>query len=89
MSKVFLALQAVEETRAIVEAIKEDNPNVEVENQPAMVKISAEGKLQIKAETVSNHIGRDWDPQELQLVLVSLAGNVDEDYDHFTIFWEN
>jgi len=89
MSKVFLALQAVEETRAIIEAIKEDNPHAEVENQPAMVKVSAEGKLQIKAETVSNYVGRDWDPQELQLVLVSLAGNVDEDYDHFTIYWDN
>ncbi len=89
MSKVFLALQAVEETRAIIEAIKEDNPEAEVENQPAMVKVSAEGKLQINAETVSTHIGRDWDPQELQLVLVSLAGNVDEDYDHFTIYWDN
>ncbi len=89
MSKVFLALQAVEETRAIVEAILEDNPDAQVENQPAMVKISAESKLVIKAETVSDKIGREWDPQELQLVLISLAGNVDEDYDHFTIYWES
>ncbi len=89
MSKVFLALQTLEETRAIIEAILEDNPSATVENQPAMVKISAENKLIIKAETVSQKIGRDWDPQELQLVLISLAGNVDEDYDHFTIYWEN
>lgn len=89
MSKVFLALQAVEETRAIVEAIKEDNENVEVENQPAMVKISCENRLEINAQTVSEKIGREWDPQELQLVLISLAGNVDEDYDHFTIYWES
>ncbi len=89
MSKVFLALQAVEETRAIVEAILEDNPDAQVENQPAMVKISTEGKLVIKADTVSEKIGREWDPQELQLVLISLAGNVDEDYDHFTIYWES
>lgn len=45
MSKVFLALQAVDETRAIIEAIQEDNENVEVEPQPAMVKISAEKKM--------------------------------------------
>ncbi|MGM0519273.1 MAG: MmoB/DmpM family protein [Campylobacterota bacterium] len=89
MSKVFLALQSMEETRAIVEAIKDDNPGVEVENQPAMVKISADSKMVINAQTVSDKIGRDWDPQELQLVLISLAGNVDEDYDHFTIYWEN
>ncbi|MFA9373648.1 MmoB/DmpM family protein [Poseidonibacter sp.] len=89
MSKVFLALQAVEESRLIVEAILEDNPNAEVENESAMVRISCEGKLVVKAETVSEKIGRDWDPQELQLVLITLAGNVDEDYDHFTIYWEN
>ncbi len=89
MSKVFLALQSVEETRAIVEAIVEDNQNVEVEQQPAMTKLTAENKLVVNAQTVSRHIGRDWDPQEIQLVLISLAGNVDEDYDHFTLYWEN
>ena len=89
MSKVFLALQAVEETRMIVNAIVEDNPHAVIEQQPAMIKIEAEAKLSIQAETVSTHLGRDWDPQEIQLVLISLAGNVDEDYDHFTIYWEN
>lgn len=89
MSKVFLALQAVEETRMIVNAIVEDNPHAVVEQQPAMIKIEAEGQLEIMAETVSTHLGRDWDPQELQLVLISLAGNVDEDYDYFKIYWEN
>ncbi len=89
MSKVFLALQAVEETRMIVNAIMEDNPHATVEQQPAMIKIEAENQLEIMAETVSTHLGRDWDPQELQLVLISLAGNVDEDYEYFKIYWEN
>ncbi len=73
MSKVFLALQAVEETRAIVEAILEDNPSAVAENQPAMVKVSAENKLVINAQTVSDKLGRDWDPQEIQLVTVSFS----------------
>jgi len=89
MSKVFLALQAVEETRAIIEAIKEDNEHAVVEQQPAMTRVTAEGKLVVNAQTVSRYVGRDWDPQEIQLVLISLAGNVDEDYDHFTLYWEN
>lgn len=89
MSKVFLALQATEEARLIIEAILIDNLNAIVENESAMVRVTCEGKLVIKAETVSEKMGRDWDPQELQLVLITLAGNVDEDYDHFTIFWEN
>lgn len=89
MSKVFLALQAVEDVKAIVRAIEEDNSNVEIEQQPAMIKITAEGKLVVNANTVGKYLGREWDPQEIQLVLISLAGNVDEDYDHFTIYWEN
>ena len=89
MSKVLLALQAVEESRAIVNAIVTDNPGVEVENLPAMIRMRIEGKLVINAQTVSDNIGRDWDPQELQLVLITLAGNVDEDYDHITIYWDN
>ena len=89
MSKVFLAVQAIEESRAIIDAIVQDNPSVVVENQPAMTKVTAEDKLVIKADTVSELIGREWDPQELQLVLITLAGNVDEDYDHFTIYWDN
>ena len=41
MSKVFLALQAVEDVKAIVRAIEEDNSNVIIEQQPAMIKITA------------------------------------------------
>lgn len=82
-------MQAVEETKAIVEAIVRDNEHAIVENQPAMVKVTAPNKLVVNAQTVESIIGRDWDTQELQLVLITLAGNVDEDYDHFTIYWNN
>ncbi len=54
-----------------------------------MIKITCPSKLTVKAETMEELIGREWDPQELQLCLVTLAGNVDEDYDHFTIYWDN
>lgn len=88
-NNVLLVIQAVEESRAIVEAIQRDNENVVVESEPAMIKITAPGKLVVKTETMEDIIGREWEPQELQLVLVTLAGNVDEDYDHFTIYWDN
>ena len=84
---VMLILQSVEESRAIVKAIEKDNPNATVEYEPAMVKISCPDRLEILTETVEEMMGREWDPQELQLVLVTLARNVDEDYDHFTIYW--
>lgn len=88
-NNVLLVIQAVEESRAIVEAIQKDNENVLIENEPAMIKITSPGKLIIKTKTMEDILGREWDPQELQLVLVTLAGNVDEDYDHFTIYWNN
>lgn len=84
---VLLVLQAVEESRAIVKAIEQDNPNAEISYEPAMIKISCPDKLVVNAESVETMLGREWDPQEIQLVLVTLAGNVDEDYDHFTIYW--
>lgn len=88
VSKVFLALQAVEESKAVVAAIEKDNPATVIEYDAAMVKITTPGRLTIHAQTVSDLIGRAWDTQELQIILITLSGNVDEDYDHFTLFWD-
>jgi phenol hydroxylase P2 protein len=43
--------------------------------------------LVVNRETVSDILGTDWDPQDIQLVLISFGGNLDEDDDHFTIYW--
>jgi phenol/toluene 2-monooxygenase (NADH) P2/A2 len=86
---VFLALQTVDETRLIVEAILEDNPEAKVDEQPAMVRIVAPGRLTVKRETVSEKLGRDWDPQDIQLLLITFGGNLDEDEDAFTLYWDN
>lgn len=88
MSTVFLALQDVDEARPIVEAVEQDNPGVQVEHQPAMIRMTAEGRLVVKRDTVSEIQGSDWDPQDIQLVLISFGGNLDEDEDHFTIYWD-
>jgi len=87
MSTVFLALQDVDAARPIVEAAQADNPNVEVEHQPAMVRLTAPNRLTIKRDTVEAITGADWDPQDVQLVLISFGGHLDEDDDHFTVYW--
>ena len=87
MSKVFLALQDVDEARPIVDAVVQDNPKAEIEYQPAMIRITAPRSLIVKKETVEEITGCEWDPQELQLVLISFGGNVDEDDDYFRIYW--
>lgn len=87
MSKVYLALQDNDDSRYIMEAVIEDNPNAKVINQPAMIRIESEGELVVRRETVEEKIGRDWDVQELHLSLITLGGNVDEDEDQLRLSW--
>lgn len=87
MSKVFMALQSNEETRAIIEAIVQDNAEAEVEQHPAMVKINCENSLVLKRETVEELIGRPFDLQEVHINLISISGHVDETEDELTLAW--
>ncbi|NMG43046.1 monooxygenase [Aromatoleum toluvorans] len=87
MSTVFIALQANEETRPIIEAIEIDNPHAVVNRQPAMVKIDAPNRLVIRKETIEEQIGRAFDLQELHINLITLGGNVDEDDETLTLSW--
>lgn len=88
-SIALLCLQATEDGRAIAEAIKEDNEGVIITNKPAMIQIERAEKITVKASTVSQALGRDWDPEELQLVLISLGGQVEETDDEFIVYWNN
>ncbi|MBS97505.1 MAG: monooxygenase [Oceanospirillaceae bacterium] len=87
MSKVYIALQDNDESRYIVEAIEEDNPDVTVIHNPAMIRIENEGYLVVKRETVEEKMGRDWEIPELHLNLITLGGNVDEDDDQLSLSW--
>ena len=89
MSTVFIALQANEDTRPIIDAIVQDNPTAIVNREPAMVKIDVPGSMTIRRETIEEHIGRAYDLQELQINLITLSGNVDEDKDSFTLRWNS
>lgn len=87
MSKVYIALQDNEESRYIVEALEEDNPDVTVIYQPAMIRVENEGYLVVKRETVEDKMGRDWEIQALNLNLITLGGNVDETDDELSLTW--
>lgn len=88
-SVALLCLQATEDGRAIAQAIKEDNEGVVITNKPAMIQIERPGRIEVNASTVSEVLGRDWDPEELQLVLISLGGQVEEDDEQFVVYWDN
>jgi phenol hydroxylase P2 protein len=89
MSNVFIALQTNEESRYIVEALLEDNPEAVVDEQPAMVKINVPGTLVLRRETVEEKMGRPFDLQEMQINLITLSGHVDEDEDEFRLSWND
>lgn len=84
---VFIAFQRNEETRAIVNAIVADNPEAIVNEQPAMVKIDAPGRLVIRRATIEEEIGRDFDLQEMHVNLITLTGHIDETEDEFVLSW--
>jgi len=86
---VFIAFQTNDESRPIIEAIEEDNPHAVVNAFPAMVKIDAVGRLVIRRESIESRIGRDYDLRELQINLISLAGNIEETDDEFILEWKS
>ncbi|SMH46456.1 MmoB/DmpM family protein [Azospirillum agricola] len=84
---VSITLQNTDDARPIIEAITEDNPGATVHSYPGIVKIDREGSLTVHRASVETRLGRDWDPQEIHLSLVSMAGNLDEDDDYFRLAW--
>jgi phenol/toluene 2-monooxygenase (NADH) P2/A2 len=84
---VFIAFQANDDTRPIIEAIEQDNPHACIQHMPAMVKIDGSGQLVIRKETVEALLGRRWDLQEIHINLISISGNVDETDESFTVGW--
>jgi phenol/toluene 2-monooxygenase (NADH) P2/A2 len=84
-NNVYIAFQNNEDARPLIEAIEQDNSEARIEYYPAMVKIDAPGRLVIRRDTIEELIGREWDPQEIQVNLISLSGNVVEDEDQFAL----
>ncbi len=89
MSNVFIAFQANEESRPIVDAILADNPHASAAYSPGLVKIDAPDSLTIKRATIEAHTGGSFDLQQIQINLVTLSGHLDEDEDHFTLSWKH
>lgn len=89
MSIAKLVLQDTEDGRSIVQAIKKDNDNAKITNKPAMIEIEREKEIVVKASTVENELGRDWDVEEMQIELVGIVGQINETDDEIIIYWDN
>lgn len=89
MSNVFIAFQANEESRPLVEAILADNPGATAAHSPGLVKIDAPNRLTIRRQTIEELIGRPYDLQQLHINLITLSGHIDEDDDQFSLSWKH
>jgi phenol/toluene 2-monooxygenase (NADH) P2/A2 len=89
MSNVFIAFQANEESRPVVDAIVADNPNAVLSHPTGLVKIDAPNSLTIRRETIEELVGRPYDLQQIHVNLVTLSGHVDEDDDQLTLSWKH
>lgn len=88
--QVGVDIQESEENRPLIEAIREDNPELTVRHLPGLVKLQSAGEIVINRETVEAKLGRDWETGEFQLAIVSYAGNFSEwDDDRIVVRWEH
>lgn len=87
---VGIDLQESEDNRALIEAIRFDNPDMTVRHLPGLVKLQSPGEIVINRETVEDRLGREWETGEFQLAIVSYAGNFSEyDDDQIIVKWEH
>ncbi|MDP4106280.1 MAG: MmoB/DmpM family protein [Bacillota bacterium] len=75
---------------AIIAAIEEDNEGVIVEDFSVYKKVKVPGKLVVNRESVEEHLGADFEMDQLHLVMSSYFGFItDWDEEHLIIEWEN
>ncbi|MFE9322493.1 MmoB/DmpM family protein [Nocardia sp. NPDC052278] len=90
LRQVGIDLQESEDNRALIEAIKTDNPELTIRHLPGLIKVQAAGQIVINRETVESRLGREWETGEFQLAIVSFAGNLSEwDDDRIIVKWEH
>jgi phenol/toluene 2-monooxygenase (NADH) P2/A2 len=88
--QVGIDIQESEDNRALIEAIKADNPDLTIRHMPGLVKLQSAGQIVINRQTVEDKLGRDWETGEFQLAIVSYAGNFAEwDDDQIIVKWEH
>ncbi|MEV0183176.1 MmoB/DmpM family protein [Streptomyces sp. NPDC050625] len=90
LRQVAIDIQESEENRALIEAIKADNPNLTLRHMPGLVKLQAASRIVINRLTVETRLGREWETGEFQLAIVSYTGNFSEwDDDQIIVSWEH
>jgi phenol/toluene 2-monooxygenase (NADH) P2/A2 len=75
---------------ALIAAIEEDNDGVIVEDFAVYKKVKAPGKMVINRETVEEHLGADFEMDQVHMVMSSCFGFIkDWDEEHLIIQWDS
>ena len=74
---------------AIIAAIEEDNEGVLVEDYMVFKKVKVPKKMVLNRETVEEHLGADFDMDQVHIFMSSYFGFIaDWDEDQLIIQWE-
>lgn len=75
---------------AVIEAIRQDNEEVVVEDYSIYKKVKAPKEMILRRETVEECLGREWDMDDIHLYMSSYFGFIhDWDEDQLIIRWES
>lgn len=73
-SVVGIELMKGEECDAIVAAVVDRVPDASVVEVPSMVQLDVPDRMVIRADAVSEYLGRDWDTRDLNQVVSAYRG---------------
>ena len=81
-------LRAVEVAEAVLEALREDNPDKDfvIEDQVSYIRIETEGECVIRRETMSRAMGRPFAMAELEINLTSFSGRIETTDDQMRFY---
>jgi len=77
-------LRMCDEVELVVEAIRDDNPerDIEVIDRGAYVRVQADGYLRVTEESLKHHLGDGFHLRSLEGMLSSFAGRIKTASDH-------
>lgn len=82
-------LRMTDELDAVISAIQEDNPDLDIEvvDRGAYVRVMGEKKLRVTQASIERHLGREFRMRELEAMLSSFAGRITTTSSEIT--WEH
>jgi toluene monooxygenase system protein D len=81
-------LRMSDDVEAIIQAIEDDNPGLEIEvvDRGAYVRIQGEQSLKVTRDSIERHLGRDFEMRQLETMMSAFAGRIQTSSD--AILWQ-